>query len=43
MFNVGRSMFNVRKMSAPLRRKGLPPNPTRDDILSMEAIMADLN
>jgi superfamily II RNA helicase len=34
MFNVGRSMFNVRTMSAPLSRKNLPENPSLDDILN---------
>ena len=34
MFIVGRSMFNVRQMSAPLSRKNLPENPTPDDILN---------
>jgi len=34
MFNVGRSMFNVRQMSAPLSRKNLPENPTPDEILN---------
>ena len=34
MFIVGRSMFNVRLMSAPLSRKNLPENPTPDDILN---------
>jgi superfamily II RNA helicase len=35
MFNVSRSMFNVRQMSAPLSRKNLPENPTPDDILNV--------
>jgi hypothetical protein len=34
MFNLGRSMFNVRHMSAPLSRKNLAAYPTPDDILN---------